>query len=359
MLHKRGKYWHARVKVNGQVLARSTKETDYRRARLVEKQMREEAKLRRGLPHGSLSFDHAVVREVTRIETDVSTQAATRADYCFAAFQKWLGGDIDLDRITTQVLEDYQRQRLKEASLSTVTRELDCLVRLLRENGFNVAKPRRKPGRATEQREFTDDELVRFFSHCHDEHKTLFLLLLATGARPAEVLPSARSGHVALLKSELLPEENAVVIRSAKAKPGEKKKVRKISIPETLMQQLVAQAATVPGPHVFCPNGSLCKLFDRILVKAGIATEQKFLEAGTKKVKKVIVHKTDELGRKLTAHSFRHTFATKLARATGGDQFVLKATLGHAQIHTTDRYCHVGAAAGLVIDMERLMGKSA
>lgn len=58
------------------------------------------------------------------------------------------------------------------------------------------------------------------------------------------------------------------------------------------------------------------KLFDRILVKAGIATEEKILTADRKKVKKVIIHKVDELGRKLTTHNLRHTFATKLAQAT-------------------------------------------
>ena len=142
--------------------------------------------------------------------------------------------------------------------------------------------------------------------------------------RSAEVLPSAKSTHVALLKSEVIPEENAVLIRSAKVKPGERGKVRKIIIPESLMKQVVALTPQVPGPHVFQPNGHLHALFDRICERADIA-------------------KTDELGRKVTAHNFRHTFATKLAQSTGGDQFVLKATLGHSQITTTDRYCHVAA----------------
>lgn len=363
MLRKRGKYWHVQLKVNGRPWNRSTGETDLRRARLAEKRILEEAQLRRERPRESLSFDRAVVTEVGRIETDISPAAAKRADYCFASFQKWLGRDIDLDKLDTALLEQYQRQRLKQVSLSTVTREIDNIVRLLKENGLAVAKPRRKPGRATQQRPFSDDELVRFFSHCAGEMKTLFLLLLATGARSCEVLPSAYSSHVALLKSEVLPEENAVLIRTAKLRPEEKHKpvkLRKLLVPEPLMERLVAQAAAVPGPHVFRPQPNLHEVFDDICVAAGIATREKAKvqgKFGTER-EKVVTHKSDELGRKVTAHSFRHTYATKLAQATGGDQFVLKATLGHAQIRTTDRYCHIGVSQVQVIDLGKLLAEA-
>lgn len=348
MLIKRGKYWHVQLKVNGRTWKRSTNETNLARARIAERRIQMEARLRRTRPPESLSFDHAVVNELSRIETDISRSAARRADFAFAAFQDWLGRDIDLDRVTTELLERYQRHRLAIVARSTVQRELDAVHRLLRENGFAPAKPRRKPGRATEQRPFTDDELVRFFAHCPPDLQTLFLFLLATGARPAEAIPSPRSGHVALLKTELIPEENTVVIRSAKVKPGQAAgKARRVMIPEALKEMLLARLRQTPGPHIFPPEPRLCKRFDQVLVAAGIATRQSLRN----KAGQIIgyqTRKTDELGRKLTAHSFRHTFATKLAQATGGDQFVLKATLGHAQISTTDRYCHITATTTLI-----------
>jgi integrase len=339
MLRKRGKYWHVQLKVKGKIWNRSTGETDLNRARRVEKSILEEARLRRDRPGESLSFDHAVLTEVARLETDVSKSAAERADYCFQSFQEWLGKDIPLNRIDTDLIEQFQRHRLKEVSLSTVTREIDNIVRLLKENGFIVIKPKRKPGKATDQRPLTDDELVKFFSHCNEDQKLLFQFLLSTGARPAEAIPSERSGHTALLKSELLTEENAVIIRSAKVKPGERGRIRKVIIPESLMVSLVEFAKNTPGPHVFLPNVSLCKLFDRICNRAGIA-------------------KVDDLGRKITAHSFRHTFGTKMAQATGGDQFILKATMGHSRITTTERYCHI-AATTTVIDISDLEAKTA
>jgi integrase len=334
MLRKRGKYWHVQVKVNGHPWNRSTGETNLERAKRKEPGIIAQAQLRRNRSPESLSFDRAVVREVERLEFDVSRQAAQRADYCFHNFQVWLGRDLDLDLITTALLERFQRERLRTAALSTVTRELGAITVLLRENGFAVATPRRKPGRKTKQRHFTDDELVRFFSHVEGYHKTLFLFLLATGARPAEVIPSAKSSHVALLKSEVCAEENSVMIRPAKVKPGEDDgKTRKILIPESLLLQLVALQTR--GAHVFRSNSNLHTLFDRICEKAEI-------------------DKMDALGRKVTAHSFRHTFARKLSRITGGDQFVLKATLGHSQISTTEIY-NEQPAYGEALDLEALL----
>ena len=65
--------------------------------------------------------------------------------------------------------------------------------------------------------------------------------------------------------------------------------------------------------------------------------------------------KIDIRGRKLTSHSFRHTYATLMAEAVGSNPFVLKQLLGHAQLSTTDRYCHVAPVAQ-VIDISDLMG---
>ena len=85
------------------------------------------------------------------------------------------------------------------------------------------------------------------------------------------------------------------------------------------------------GSHVFSPNQSFSQLFDRVLTRAEI-------------------EKIDVLGHKLIAHSFRHSFATKMAEAVGHNPFVVKQVLGHSQITTTDRYCHPTTPA-LVIDV--------
>jgi integrase len=48
----------------------------------------------------------------------------------------------------------------------------------------------------------------------------------------------------------------------------------------------------------------------------------------------------DVLGRKITLHSFRHTYATLMAQVVGNNPFLLKEVLGHQRITTTEQYCH-------------------
>jgi len=192
-----------------------------------------------------------------------------------------------------------------------------------------VTRPSRKRGRVTPNREFTREELHRFFDACPVRCKTLYALMLATGARLAELVPSQSSSHVPLLKSELNLEERTVTIRCAKARQGTESKVRVLPVPEELVQPLRDQINQTEGPLVFQQFSNGRRDFEGILKRAGIA-------------------KKDALGRKVTAHSFRHTYATMMAEAIGHNPFVLKEILGHRQLSTTDRYCHLAAPRAML-----------
>jgi integrase len=137
------------------------------------------------------------------------------------------------------------------------------------------------------------------------------MALLTTGARPAEVIPSERSDHTALLKKEVNLTEHALTIRTAKMKLGQRRRERIIRIPEVLSQRLERQMDQTPGVHVFAPNGSLAHLFDRVIERAEIP-------------------KINELGRKVTSHSFRHTYATLQAQAVAFNPFLLKEIMDTA-----------------------------
>jgi integrase len=338
-LRKVGNVWIYRCKVDGKTWARSTGETDKRKAVAKIPELEALAQLHREQPVKLVRLSRAIVAEVARIEVDVSPRQAIRNHNCFKNFLKWLGRDIELSKIDTDLLAWYQRDRLRKAAASTVRQELHAVCAMLRQNKLRVEKPKFTPGRKTEQRDLTEDELARFFQACDEDQKVLFSFLLATGARPAEVIPSVRSAHVALLKKEIDPESGSVAIRSAKIKPHQKPKTRIIHISPELMERVMEHAGRQKGPHVFPVNQSLANLFDRILKRAEIP-------------------KLDELGRKLTAHSFRHTYASMMARRVSYNPHILKEVLGHHQLSTTDRYIHARTSVAEVVDVGQFLTPS-
>jgi hypothetical protein len=177
--------WHYQCQINGKKWSRSTGEADRKKAMAKVPKLEALAKLHRQQPGRLLKLSQAIVTEIDRTEIDVSEYEAKRRSSALRNFLDWLERDITLEKIDTNLLENYQRERLRVAALNTVNRELYAMTTLLKKNGFTVKKPDHKPGRRTLQRGFTQIELKRFFAACREErHKSLFLVLLATGARP-------------------------------------------------------------------------------------------------------------------------------------------------------------------------------
>ncbi|MFC1601904.1 tyrosine-type recombinase/integrase, partial [Candidatus Sumerlaeota bacterium] len=322
--------WYYQTKINGKTWKRTTGESNRRRAEAKVPELKRLAQLHRVSPKNSLGLKPAILREVSRVEADTSVREAKRVAQGLRNFVDWIG-DVSLDHISSEDVEAYQRKRLLKVARSTVEKELIYVVRLLRGNGFVVRRPKGKPGKASRNRAFEEEELVSFFDACSEEHKPLFLFLLVTGARPAEVVPSPRSAHVPLLKTELDSKRNIATIRTAKQGRGRFGPERRIPVPEPLMELILQVAESARGPHVFPRMDGLAKPFNAILKRAGI-------------------ERIDPLGQKLTAHSFRHTYATMMAEAVGNNPFILKKILGHTQISTTEQYCH-NAAPAVVIDI--------
>jgi integrase len=261
------------------------------------------------------------VIEIQRIETEVSLLQAERVGNSFNQFLRWLGEDIQISKIDTNMLNAYQRDRLKIVSRDTVDKDTNFILRLLKNNDIYIKRPKIKGGKKIQIREFTKKELIAFFNHCENPIlRCLFLMMLSTGARPTELIPSKRSTHKPLLKDEIDLNRGMVTIRSAKIQPGQQGKVRKIKISYELCKLLKEQIKTNQGDYVF-PYVFISREFNQILKNARIS-------------------QVDNLGRKLIAHSFRHTYASFIAEEMGGDQFILKELLGHTQIRTTERYVH-------------------
>lgn len=321
LIQKTGsKYWYYQCKINGRKWIRSTGCTRRDKAEAAIPKLRKLAALHREQPNDCLQLKKAIVAEVNRVELDVSSSEAERVSYALGNFFSF-AGDVQLEKVNEALLREFMRYRMKKAARSTINRELCYVVRMMRENGFAVIKPDVKRGKRVKHRPFSEEELKVFFAHCEEAHRMLFLTMLMTGARPAELMPSRRSSHVALLKEDIDPEIGTIHLRTAKLKPGQDEKVRNIRVPEKFMDDLVQYARSIPGSFVFLENQSLHNLFDRILKRASIP-------------------KVNALGHKLTSHSFRHTYATRMAEQVGSNPFILKELMGHSKITTTEIYCH-------------------
>lgn len=335
LLKKPGsKNWIYRTMVNGKTWERSTGESAERKAQAKVPELVALAQMHRTQPSDCLRLKDAIVKEVDIITKDVSEREGARVDEGLGRFFAFVGKDIALEKINTGLLEQYQRERLQKASLSTYKKESCYIARMLRRNGFHVEKPKPKRGSVTKHRPFTQEELKAFFSNCVYAHWVLFMTMLVTGARTAELIPSPRSQHKPLLKSELNVQAGRMTIRNAKLKPNEPDRFRVASIPVWLMEELKSIAAKTPGAFVFpTRKRGLAYFFDEILKRAGIA-------------------KADPLGRKLTAHSLRHTFCNSLAASVGNNPFAVMGQMGHSNISTTQIYCH---GATEVIDLQALI----
>jgi len=206
------------------------------------------------------------------------------------------------------LLEDFQRHRLKTVALATAHKDLNFILRMLRENGIHLPKPASKAGRETEVRAFTREELVLLFNHVTDHYRPSYATLLVTGARPAELIPSLRSTHKPLLKTEVDFEAGVVHLRQAKGRSGKRVRCRPpIPIPRDVLGLLREQIARTPEfyPFVFTVAHDAARDFNATLRRAGIP-------------------KVDAAGRKLVLHSFRHTYATLMAAQVHNNPHFLK-----------------------------------
>jgi len=265
----KSRYWHYQTKINGKTWRRSTGQTNRKLAVREVPRLKAIAEKLRKRPGRCSMLSDAIPREVDRVESDVGRSRAARVRVYLINFARFTG-DVPLDRIGVDLLERHQRHRLAVAATDTVNHEICAVIAMLKRHGFQVAKPSPKAGRRTEQRAFTADELPRFFAVCPDRLRPLYLTMLATGARQAELVPSPRSNHKPLLKAEVNLDARQIVIRSAKRRQGQPAAPRVLPIPDALVPILADQIAATDGPYVFHLLANSDRDFNAILRRAGI-----------------------------------------------------------------------------------------
>jgi len=159
-------------------------------------------------------------------------------------------------------------------------------------------------------------EVQRLFEALSNvKHRTILMTLYATGLRIAETL--------ALQLHDI--DRQRMLIRVRQGKGG---KDRYVPLSETLLEQLRRYWRSCRPP---------CWLFP------GVDPDLP-LTAGT--VQKVCTKAARKAGlsKKVTPHTFRHTFATHHLEA-GTDLKTIQVLLGHRTLNTTSIYLHVAAQA--------------
>jgi integrase/recombinase XerD len=155
----------------------------------------------------------------------------------------------------------------------------------------------------------TRDELDALVFGARSERQRLFIRFLdATGCRVSEML--------AIRRKDCKRDRDQVHIRII----GKGKKERKIRVPEGLHGE-ITQCFQAESDFLFCTSNG--KRYTRTYVSDQI-------------------HKLGRqiLNRDISAHTFRHTFATRMIRRTGKIKAVSEY-LGHASVAVTlEMYCH-------------------
>lgn len=274
-------------------------------------------------------------------------------------------GKIPLSEIQTNDLQKFYsdlsqngrlvRRKLYGKGLSnTVTRSIHAHCRsaldravketLIRVNPATDCKLPSKKSR--EMQVLSKEEMQRFLIQAQYEgYYELFLLELATGMRRGEILAlkwddlSFKTGELHIQR-----QVNAIKGELHISTPKTKSSIRKIILPEALLNVLSAYKKTIDSEWVFpspLDNSRPCN------------------PSAVRKRLQLILERSN--CKKIRFHDLRHTFAT-MALEHGMDIKTLSATIGHISAATTlDIYSHITDTMQqqAAVNIDRAIGRSA
>lgn len=267
-----------------------------------------------------------------RKELDAKTLKAYRID--LRQFFEFLGRDepdkSDIERYITELHKNYKQKTVKR-KIASVKAYYSYLEEeeLIKENPFRrirvkfketIVLPRVIPRRDIE-------ELLNYMYSCLDKctevaHQSVIRdvavieLLFATGARVYEV---------ANIRAECIDLSSGLVRFMGKGGKERYVQVAEPDVLELLRKYYAANRSTITKCGFFFVNR-----------RGGRYTEQS--------IRGMLKRYTEQagIGRKITPHMFRHSFATYLIEE-GVDISCVQQILGHSSIKTTQIYIHVAA----------------
>ncbi len=254
-----------------------------------------------------------ILSKLTQIYLEHSRSEHSQNTYTlnerFLRFFKSFIGDVAVDKITRQDIENYKSERLKSVNKCSVNMEIRHLkatfsyaaniVGILKENPFKNVKQLKIDGDNLPSYLSLDD-IEKLLCVIDDlDFKHLVIFYLNTGCRRDEALNLTRE-HIDLSRKK---------IKITRTKSG---KDREIPITEELLKILKLRGQDVP-----------------------FGFKSDFV---THKFKKYV--RKAEINQHFSVHSLRHTFASHLVMS-GVDLYTVQKLLGHSSIRVTEKYAHL------------------
>jgi integrase/recombinase XerC len=270
--------------------------------------------------------------KMLRVERAVSphTLRAYRGD--LARFEAYLTGNnaaaVRWDRVDHRAIRDYlgdlQRGRLRPASLGRKLAAVRSLFRFLQKEGHIQTNPTRLVGSVRLPRRLprvlTVDEAERLLETPVGDH--------LRAARDRAVLETFYSTGMRLSELTGLNLDDLDTAEGMVRVLGKGNKERIVPIGDKAVEAVKRYLA-----HP-----------DRRTAARGpaepIFTNRRGLRLTVRTIARIVARTAAPLGRPVTPHVLRHSFATHLLEG-GADLRVIQEWLGHSRLSTTQRYTHV------------------
>jgi integrase/recombinase XerD len=238
---------------------------------------------------------------------------------CIARFARYFNTSpehLGPEQVRTYLLYIVQQRRASLSHYKQVRSALRFLYRvtLCRDDVPESIPPVKQPRALPVV--LSPDEVVRFFAAIRNvKHRTILMTAYAGGLRVSEV--------ASLRVTDIDSQRMVIHIRRGKGQ-----KDRYVMLSPRLLEMLRMYWKTVRPRDFLFPGANL----DRPITTASV---QKVCQRA---------RKAAGMGKNITAHTMRHSFATHLLEA-GTDLRTIQVLLGHHSFSTTARYVHVATAS--------------
>jgi integrase len=332
-VYKRGGVYWFKFHWRGELIQKSAKVRDKRKAEQIESAYRTSLAMGKvGITEKpqSPTLAEFAPRFTAEIETACAEKPATVGFYAEKLRRLLADSELPktrLDALDEAAIDGYKQRRARQASRynrplspASVNRELATLRRLLRlAQEWKVLDrvPRIRLLRGERNREFVLSHRQQpiYLDAAPQPLKDVAVLILETGVRPGE------AAHLRWPDVYLQPAVHAELGYIAVRK-GKSKKPRNLSLTACAAEMLKARKADAESEWVFPGNSP-----DTPILGTSLDHQHDDVRIALKLPKDFVIH------------SLRHTMLTRLGEA-GADAFTIMRIAGHSSVTTSQRYVH-------------------